>query len=88
METMRRQYKITLEEEDALAKIVAKKMMALAEIRMEEGIRDELGKVMSMQSAGPSDTLNFRYSISMDVGSLLAELGEIRRTIKKKGKKK
>lgn len=88
METMRRQYKITLAEEDSLAKIIVKKMKALAEVRMEERIRGELGRVISTQMVVPSDNLDFRYTISVDVGAILSELGEIRRTSNKKGKKK
>jgi hypothetical protein len=87
MESMRRTYKITLEEEDALVHLVCDQMKAMAELRMEEKIREEFGRVISRETVTLEDTLDFRYSISMNFGSLLMELSKLRRKAKK-GKKK
>ena len=87
MESMQQQYKITLKEEDALLHWVCQKMRAMAEIRMVERMREPLGRALAIQNVSHEDTLHFCYTIEMEMGALLAELGEIRRTTKKKGKK-
>lgn len=90
MESLRRRYKITLEEEGKLASRIEAIFKGLFALRSKENISGLVEDFLNRKNIQKGDVLGFTYNHNMTYESLVGLLGEIRNkkpSLNKKTKK-
>jgi hypothetical protein len=83
METFRRKYQVTLEEEDLIAKHVGRLLRGVFELKYKENVEEIIEKMMNTQAMS-SDQFVLSYRQTCSVDSIVGILGEIRIKAKKR----